>query len=164
MSDLPTNPFAPPASNIDVTAAGATAEGAFSGRLFSPRQMGVAAFLGSALAGVLLLQANYRVMGKRAQANKAIIVGLLAAGLQMGVAMALPDGVPATPFNIAAVFAFYKIAQSLQGKSFLAHVGAGGPRASNWWVAGAVLACVVLVFLGVVAWQFAHSVPSPSAS
>jgi hypothetical protein len=146
MSDLPTNPYAPPASNIDAAApAAATEGGAFAGPIYSQRQIGVAAFFGSIFAGVLLMQANYRTMGKRAEANRTVVLGLLCGTALMIVAAVLPDGIPTTPLNIVAALVFFKLCDAYQGKDINRHLGAHGARGSNWRVLGAVLACVAVV-------------------
>ena len=43
--------------------------------MFSPRQIGWAAFFGSLFSGILLLQANFRTMGRPAAANKTVAAG-----------------------------------------------------------------------------------------
>lgn len=140
------NPYAPPASDLTGPPPGA-AEGAFPGPLFSPRQMLAAAFLGSLLAGVVLLQANYRAMGRAAAATKALLLGLLASAALFVVAFALPDRIPTSPLNIAAALTFYKLSDTLQGPAFFKHRGAGGPVRSNWLVFGIIAAAVVAVLI-----------------
>jgi hypothetical protein len=152
MSNLPTNPYAPPASNIDAAAPAAVAEGAaFPGPLYSQRQIGVAAFFGSIFAGVLLMQANYRVMGKRAEANRTVVLGLLGGTALMAVAAMLPDSIPSTPLNVVAALVFFKLCDAYQGKDINRHLGARGAKGSNWRVLGAVVVCVGVVLALMVA-------------
>jgi hypothetical protein len=138
----PINPYAPPISDAEPAPSGV--EGAaFARPLFSPRQMGWAAFFGSVLAGVLLLQANYRAMGRTAAANKTLVLGTL-----------VPKGVP-TPINLAIAWLFYKIAEGLQGDAFFAHMAARGQRRSNWIVFGLIIATFVALVVLVFAVLFA---------
>jgi hypothetical protein len=142
------NPYAPPASDGENPPARPT-EGAFPRALFSPRQMLVATVFGSVIAGLILLQANYRAMNRGRDANRTVLYGLLASAALFALLFVLPARIPATPVNIAAALTFYKLAEMLQGKAFFRHRGAGGARQSNWLVFGIAVgtAAVLLVTL-----------------
>jgi hypothetical protein len=140
------NPYAPPTSDLTGPPPSA-ADGAFSAPLFSPRQMLAAAALGSVIAGVMLLQANYRAMGRAAAATKALLFGLLASAGLFAVLFMLPDRIPASPINIATALTFYKLAESMQGPAFFKHRAAGGSVRSNWVVFGIIIASAVAVLI-----------------
>ena len=140
------NPYAPPTSDL-IGPPPSAPEGAFPGPLFSPRQMLAAAFLGSVIAGVVLVQANYRAMGRAAAATKALAFGLLTSAGLFGVLFMLPDRIPASPINIAIALTFYKLADTMQGPAFFKHRAAGGPVRSNWLVFGIIVASVVAVMI-----------------
>ena len=147
------NPYEPPASDVDApdVPASALAEGAFVQPLFSPKQMLAAAIVGSVVAGVLLLQANYRAMGRASAANKTLLVGALASAALFALFAILPDGIPGTPVAIVVGLTFYKLADSMQGPAVFEHLRAGGDRQSNWLVfgisAGTLIAILVVAFL-----------------
>jgi hypothetical protein len=149
------NPYAPPAADSadqPPPLAPATTGRAFPHAMFSPRQILAAVLVGTLLAGVILLQGNFRAMGRTRDANRALLFGMLASVAVTAMLFILPEGVPGLPINIAIALAFYKLAESLQGASFLSHREAGGARHSNWTVVGIAVgtAVALLVILFVV--------------
>jgi hypothetical protein len=148
------NPYAPPQSDGEALP-GQPGPGAFERPLFSPRQAVVATIFGTLLAGVILMQANYRAMGRSAAANKALVLGLLSTAVLIAVGFALPKNAPSLPINIIVAIGFYKLINSLQGQSFFNHQAAGGARQSNWLVFGIIAATVVAVLLVVFIAVFA---------
>ena len=149
MAGEPTiNPYAPPVSD-GMSPAPDLSGGAFPRALFSPRQMLAAAIFGSMVAGVLLLQANYRAMGRRAAANKTLVFGMLASAALMALFFVLPARVPGTPISIATALTFYKLADVMQGPAFFKHRAAGGDRRSNWLVF-AISVGALIALLGVI--------------
>jgi len=151
MAGEPTiNPYAPPASDAEGAPGGAPVA-TFLRPMFSPRQIGWAAFFGTLFSGILLLQANFRTMGRPAAANRTVVLGLLATVALVALLYVAPKGVR-TPVNVATGWALYKVAVSLQGDAFFKHGIAGGARHSNWRVFGIIVATVVAllaVFFGV---------------
>jgi hypothetical protein len=148
------NPYAPPAADLTGPPLPAPTEGAFPRPLFSPRQILAAAVFGSLAAGVLLLQANYRAMGRAAAGNKALLFGLLASAAFFVIAFMLPDRLT-TPLNIVAAFTFYKLADAMQGPVFFKHRAASGRVRSNWVVFGIIIATAVAVMILAFAYGFA---------
>jgi hypothetical protein len=140
------NPYAPPASDL-TSPPSTTGEGAFPGPLFSPRQMLAAAALGSVIAGVVLLQANYRAMGRAAAATKTLVFGLLASAGLFSVLFMLPARIPGSPITLATALTFYKLADAMQGPAFFKHRAAGGMVRSNWLVLGIIIASAVAVLI-----------------
>ena len=157
MADEPAiNPYAPPAADVDALGPAPTGV-AFAHPLFSPKQMLAAALFGSVLAGVILLQANYRAMARRHDANKAVLYGVLATLAVLALPFFLPDGVPSTALSIVVALGFYKLADTLQGDAQVDHRDAGGERQSNWLVfgisVGTRLSELVILFLILRAWS-----------
>ena len=147
MADQPTiNPYAPPRADAELPPAG-VAGTAFPDPLFSPRQALAGAILGSILAGVIMLQANYRVMGETKAANKSLVLGLLSTFALLALMVVLPKNIPSTPINIVAALTFYKLFDSLQGQAFVHHRAAGGDRRSNWVVAAIILGAAAAIFV-----------------
>src|SRR5262245_37093472 len=132
MASEPINPYAPPAADPGGFP-GVAPPGLLRGPMFSAMQIGWAAFFGSLFAGVLLLQANYRTMGRHAAANAALALGLPAGVLLQAVLLIVPKGVP-LPVNFAVTWSLYKLAVALQGDAYFKHTIAGGGRHSNWLV------------------------------
>ena len=69
------NPYAPPRSNVEVTPSGSQTTLPAS-RLYSPKQIAVATFLGSPLAGGWFMATNYRELGQEALATQAVWWGI----------------------------------------------------------------------------------------
>ena len=144
------NPYAPPAADTEnpQPAPGGTA---FARPMFSPRQMLAAAVVGSLLAGIILLQSNYRAMARPGDANKALLYGIFGSVALFGLLFLLPDSVPNTAISILIAFGFFKLVESLQGKAFSGHRAAGGERQSNWLVfgisVGTLISVLVILFL-----------------
>lgn len=137
------NPYAPPASDVDAPVP-PTPEGTFPGLLFSPRQIAIAAFFGTPMAGIYLLQANYRVMGSPAAANKVSALGLLVSAALLAMLMRFPTS-PSLGVNIFAATLLSWIAERTQGEKFRRHVDTGGARGSNWRVLAVVIGTIVAV-------------------
>jgi hypothetical protein len=95
---------------------------------------------------VLLLQANYRAMGRSAAANKALLFGLLATAALFAVTLMLHDRAM-RPLNIVAGLVFYKLADTMQGPAFFKHRAASGRVRSNWTVFGIIGLTVVAVMI-----------------
>jgi hypothetical protein len=140
------NPYAPPATEGEPLAPVA-GEGAFARPLFSPRQMLAATAFGSIISGLILLQANFRAMDRSRDAKRTMIFGLLASAALFALLFVLPARIPATPVNIAVAFAFYKLAEAMQGQAFVKHRAAGGARQSNWLVFGIALGTAVVLLV-----------------
>ena len=156
MTDEPINPYAPPAAEVDDPQAAPTGV-AFAHPLFSPKQMLAAALFGTVLAGVILLQANYRAMARPHEANKAVLYGVLATLALLALPFFLPDSVPSTAVNVVVALGFYKLADTLQGDALVDHRDAGGERQSNWLVfgisVGTRLSALMILFLVLRAWS-----------
>ena len=105
-------------------------------KLYSSRQVGLAAFLGGPLGGALLLAINFRRLGRRGSARNSILLGVLAMFAFIALALALPGPAQAFPLTLLAAVAGYKIATWLQDEEYEAHIGQGGRKVSTWNVAG----------------------------
>jgi hypothetical protein len=114
------------------------------GRLYSPHQIGAAAFIGSPLAACWMLARNYTEFGERALARRALLLGLLGTAGLFAIAFALPENSPRRILPLAYSFGIWELAKVLQGTKVKAHLAAGGQRQSNWRVAGAALIGLLL--------------------
>lgn len=117
--------------------------------LFDYRAVGLATFLGTPLAGSILMALNYRRLGEKAAAGTMVAGGIVLTGLSILLGYALPSGASAT-VGIAVLMGVVYGAKALQGAQVEEHTRRGGKLASRWIAFGtglAVLAPVVLVIV-----------------
>ncbi len=119
-------------------------------RLYSPQQIGVAAFIGTPLPACWMLAQNYMALAQRSQARGALIWGVLGTAALLAIAFILPEKFPKTIVPLAYSFALRELAKQRQGADFKAHLVAGGLRQSNWRVAGVAFAGLALVLVAFV--------------
>ena len=141
-----TNPYAPPKAEIELVPAPGTPAGISATALYSPRQMGWAAFLGGFVLGVLFMRANYRALGNRTAARRTLWLGLVANGGLYAGLLSTRQGLARFAMILASVI-FYGFADFMQGRSFHKHLAAGGKRKSHWVVIGWVAVCGVVLFV-----------------
>ena len=120
------------------------------GKLYSPQQVGVAAFVGTPLPAGFLLAQNYKALGKGSAARQAWVFGLLGTIVLLAIAFVLPDKFPRTVIPLAYSLAIRELAKQRQGAAFAAHLAAGGERQSNWRVAGIAVGGLAVVLVAVV--------------
>jgi hypothetical protein len=155
MTDFPSDA---PATPGEPAAVGSTASTAAvpPGKLFTMAGIGWAAFLGSPLAGGILLAANARRLGHRALAQRQILVTALVTlvSVVLYAAVDIPE-TTAVPHALvhAVVIAglagtiFY--ARHAQRAAVDAHRAAGGALQSNWRAAGIGLLTLLGVWLSI---------------
>jgi hypothetical protein len=129
--------------------------------LFSSLNVSVATFLGSVLAGSVLLAINYRRLGRGRHALLSVVIGFAATSLLCVLAFfVIPDSVPRplyTAINIAIAFGMRLVADALQGEALSAHEAAGGRVGAGWATAGISLAILALLAGAVLAGWLADS-------
>lgn len=119
-------------------------------RLYTPKQVALACFLGSPVAGAVLLASNYRKWGEERKANLALVTaaavlgGLIWLGLQFG------QSVSAAGLFVPILMDL--VAKRLQG-SRVDSARANGTKVASWWAAvgigmagAAVMVALILVF------------------
>lgn len=131
------NPYAPP----QASATEPTAQGAAGARQYTPNQVAGATFLGTLLAGALLLAANDRATGHASRAVQTLSLGVLATVVTLGVALILPANFPGFIIPLATTLAARAIAQ-LRLQQYLSRAPAP-PAHSNWRAAGIGVACML---------------------
>jgi DNA-directed RNA polymerase subunit RPC12/RpoP len=120
-------------------------------RLYSTRQIAVAAFLGGPLGGFLLVAINYARLRRAAAAWGMVAVGILAtAALVFFPDRFLPERAGWLVVGLPGLVATVAVAHMLQGAAFQQHIQRGGRPASPWGVAGVGLASLVLIVGAVV--------------
>jgi hypothetical protein len=138
------NPYAPPKSNVDLTASGSQSTLPAS-RLYSQKQIALATFLGSPLAGGWFMATNYRELGQEALATQAIWWGIAGAIVMMLISFLLPDNFPNSVLPIACAAGMHALAESKLGGPIKEHRAAGGPLFSWWRVVGIGLLCALIL-------------------
>ncbi|WP_446901248.1 hypothetical protein [Burkholderia sp. YIM B11467] len=144
----PAFPDAPVASGARATAP--------SARLFTMAGVGWASFLGSPLAGGILLAANARRLGNRALAQRQILATALVTlvSVLLYAAAELPE-TAAVPHALVHVVVIAGLAGTIvyarhaQGAAVAAHRAAGGALHSNWRAAGIGLLTLLGVWLSI---------------
>lgn len=120
------------------------------GRLYSAWQIALATWLGSPVAGCLLLARNYEVLEKKRAAWQTLMAGVAATALLFAIIFVLPENFSSGRcFAPVGGIAMYQIAMQLQGTAIEEHLKAGGEKGS-WPVTifvGIVVAVIVLVLL-----------------
>jgi hypothetical protein len=119
--------------------------------LYTANNVALATFLGTPLAGAVLMAINERRIGRSDVAVKTLLAGLGGAALLVGLGVVLPDNIPSFPIGIGSLFVMAQIAKSRQGAIVQRHLLAGGKPASGWAAAGIGLLCMIAVFVPLVA-------------
>jgi hypothetical protein len=116
-------------------------------KLFSVGQITLAAFLGSPIAGCLLLARNYRELGKGGTAWQALLAGTASSILVFLLAFCLPENFPNMALPFAYCFGLRQLTKYLQGEAISNHFMTGGRRGS--WVITIVigLGCMAVIFV-----------------
>ena len=115
-------------------------------KLYSPGQIGLAAFLGTPLAAAILVYRDLKRLGDPLRARNALLLGLGTTAMLMVLAFTLPDAIGRPLPGIFAV-AYWQLAKGQVGPRFQAHLVARGAKESGWAAAGVAL----LVAVGVAA-------------
>jgi hypothetical protein len=119
-------------------------------RLFTLRQIGVATFLGSILAGGIMMAANYSNLNNTKAARRTIVytsIGLLLtiiASVLLDTAGARSLG---TSLSIGLSVGLYTLAKSVQGDDIVKHFQQGGAPASVWAAIAVVIVAIIIVLL-----------------
>ena len=121
-------------------------------KLYSPGQVGLAAFLGGPVGAFFLMALNYARLEKRGAVWLTAGFGLFTTAAIMAISLALPESVPGPIIAMPIFLVLWATARSLQGSAYDAFLRQGGMPASSWAAAGIALLGLVLyfgVFLGV---------------
>ena len=122
--------------------------------LFNADSVGLATFLGTPIAGGILMAVNYRRLGKGGKAAAVLLIALLVTALALVFGYLVPQGVSA----LVAVGLFLgarTAAKALQGAAVEQHVRQGGKLGSKWAAAGLGIALLAIVVGGYLLVHFA---------
>jgi hypothetical protein len=117
-------------------------------RLYSPRQISLAAFIGSPVAACWCFAQNYRQLGNTDRAQKWLILGGGGSFISLVLLCMIPgvQRLPHVIIPLAYSLAFEEVAKRIQGDAVAQHISAGGRLASWWLVVGISLLFVIGVF------------------
>ena len=113
--------------------------------LYDQQAVAGATFLGSPVAGSILLALNYRRLGRTGAAAMAITLGALATIVLMFIGFSLPSKAPRAIVAALPMLLMMMLAKKLQGPAVEAHKKAGGPPCPRLKAAGIGLACLAVV-------------------
>ena len=121
-------------------------------RLYDVGAVFLAAFLGSPLAGTILIASNYRKLGQGGNGVLALILGAAAsAGLVfMGLKSTAGPGVASIVLFVCTGLA----ARELQGNAIKTHVAWGGQLFSKWRAVGVAIVTTLLLGCGLVGYLY----------
>ncbi len=105
-------------------------------KLYSVGAVMLATFLGSPVAGCVLLAINYWRVGRKSAAWTIAVAGLFASMGVFAAAAVLPEDVPNMLFVLIQLLAMYFAATGLQQTLISQHRRDGGRMASKWAAAG----------------------------
>ncbi len=129
------NPYASPAA-LDEFVDPSVESAGQPYKLYSAGHVAWATFLGSPIAGCLLMAFNYWRLGKARLGQLIIACGVVATCCLLAVGFVLPERFPDSIFAAAFTFGMYGIAKSLQGEAVERHLESGGQTASAWRATG----------------------------
>ncbi len=118
-------------------------------KLFKLSGITIATFIGSIIAGAILMAINYSRLGQSTHARLTIIYGFIATVALFTAFYFLPENIPGAVFQVPQLVGMYQLAKYYQGKDLEAHEAAGGALASNW-IAFAISLLVAIVLVALV--------------
>src|SRR5271169_6883821 len=103
--------------------------------LFNSDSVGLATFLGTPIAGGILMAVNYRRLGKGGKGAAALAIALVVTAAALGLGSLMPQSTSAI-IAFGLLFAARGASKSLQGAAVAQHVLEGGNLGSKWAAAG----------------------------
>lgn len=122
-----------------------------SERIWSPRQISVAAFLGSPLAAAWFFSRNFLAFGDELRSRRSLWLGLAFTALALAVAYLLPTGFPDALVPLIYTGAIELYASSCFKSAYEKHTAEGWVKGSWWsvvWIS--LTTCMLLIAVGVM--------------
>lgn len=133
-----------------------------TGRFYSPNGVGIATFIGSPLAGAIVLALNYRLLRRPGAAWGVMAIGIAGMVALFAAVVQMPDTAPS--LGVPLSIGMYFLAKQLQGKQFAQHVAAGGKQGSSWYAAGIGVVPTALFLLLYLNYGMGPDLPSKKMS
>ena len=136
-----------------VTVRGDEPQGPPEYKLYPESAVTLATFLGSAIAGGIVLAIDLRRLGRPREAWRWLLGTAFVTALLLTMALRLPEGLPGGMLWLLVVLVMAAVGRSMLRRPLAEHRTAGGEIASLWGAAGVGLASVLgmIVLLAVVA-------------
>ncbi len=153
MNDIQ-NPYAAPSSTTQETKVASNGK---LGKLFSPTQGAMGAFLLGPITGVYIIQANFAAMGESVRRGHAIVYGSL---LVLAVALLspfVPEKVPAIAFGMLYMIPTRWVMDKLQLSKQQITDSDDYDFHSNWLVFGVGLLGIVIYMMIIIAVYLAYA-------
>ena len=129
-----------------------------SSALYSPRQIALAAFLGSPLAAGWFCRKNFLTLQDKQRATRSLWMGIGTTVALLAVSFFLSEHFPKVLVPALYTAAIYQYASMVFDAPFKKHIRDGGTQGSWWAVVGASIGALLLIFGALIA--LAVSVPS----
>jgi hypothetical protein len=157
------NPYQSPTAPLMTQGGGGDERPAY--KLYSAGAITLATFLGSLLAGGVLMAINYKRLERGAAAVHAVVWTIFAMVGLIGLALMLPESlhIPNAAFFIPQIIAMHYLSTQLQGPSIERHQRSGGQMASWWLAVGIALAVSAVLVVAIIAMAVAAAMLSPGA-
>jgi hypothetical protein len=114
-------------------------------KLYSSRQIYMAAFLGGPLAAAWFMSRNYRALADEPRSRHLLWLGLAVTITVIAVALVLPQQVPRYLWPITYSVVIYQYARTLFDGPYQRHLAHAGAKGSWWAVLGVSLVGIVIV-------------------
>lgn len=153
MSDQPPiNPYAPPRIlEPSLTPGEGPLRVGPPYQLYSASAISVAAFLGSFLAGAVLMCMNYARVQRPVAGYAMLAIGVLVSIGIVVAAFALPEEFPGLLFAVFQTVLAHFMARRFQGQIVERHQSEGGRLASIWWAVGISIIVGIVFFVACMA-------------
>lgn len=117
-------------------------------KLYDCEAVGIAAFIGSPLAGATLMAMNEHRLGRTPRVVMTMLVGLAATGALFAVSILTQGTIRGLGFAIPLLVRYW--AKVSQGDDVTKHVAAGGPLGSKWIAAGVGLLGLAMAVFAII--------------
>ena len=120
-------------------------------KMYSMAQVVTATFLGSPMAGGILISQNYKELGESEKSKKSIIWAAIGTLILIVLALVMPQNIPNSAFLIIQMAIVGTWYSKTQESYFKAHKEEGGIQGSWWKVVGIGLGYLIGVFVAIFA-------------
>lgn len=123
--------------------------GASDFELYKVSGVGIATFLGTPIAGGLLMSRNFKRLGNEAAARKTLILSVMGTIAVFVLAFFIPENidVPGSALAAPQLVLMIMLTKQLQEKDIKQHEEAGGIMASNWKALGIAMLVVLAILV-----------------
>jgi hypothetical protein len=139
--DAPDNPFVPPEAPH-----GGRGDDAGHGALYTSGQVALATFMGSWVAGGIVLALNSRRLGRPSAAPWLVGTGIVGTVILAMIGYHLQSRGLARMLMLCSIATMYGISEHLTGADVVRELARGRKRGSSWMAAGIGLLCLLAVF------------------